>query len=105
VNKNYSIAEQLNRAGLMLAGLSAHAERLARRGIDREFIARLESRYRQLEEYHSEQQACKARWMEQTELRRGVQAEVDALCREARKMVKVELPPESWREFGITDRF
>ncbi|TCL76950.1 hypothetical protein EDC14_1001235 [Hydrogenispora ethanolica] len=99
-----TIAAQLGRTAEMLAGLSAHAEAMARRGIDAAFVTRLSSTYQQSLDAHTGQLAYKARMMEQTKELHDHLAELYDLYSEARKQVKIELPQETWREFGIVDQ-
>ena len=42
-NRSYSYAEKINETKVMLAGLKAQAERVAKRGITAEFITRLQT--------------------------------------------------------------
>ena len=42
-NWSYSYAEKINETKVMLAGLNAQAERVAKRGITAEFITRLQT--------------------------------------------------------------
>ncbi len=42
-NKSRSYAEEINSTKVMLAGLNAQAERMAKRGIDAEFISKLQT--------------------------------------------------------------
>jgi hypothetical protein len=102
MSKHYSFAEQAHQAELLLAGLSAHADRVAGRGVNTAFITELNAKYDNLLEAYNNQQALKARLMEKTAERIDVQDRVFDLCSEARKLVKIEFPQESWVEFGIT---
>ncbi len=103
MKESKSIAAQLTRAELMLSGVTAHLERLSVRGIDSDFASMLNGKHRQFQEAYSGQMALKARLMEKTEERQVLQDEVNRMVSEARKLVKIELPPETWREFGIVD--
>jgi hypothetical protein len=103
--KNLSIHTQLGRAEEMMAGMAAHAERLAKRGIDAEFVARMKASHVEALEAQERKMAFKARMMESRAERNQHLEELHRLYAEVRKQVKIELPPETWREFGITDRW
>jgi hypothetical protein len=102
--KAQSILAKLGRTEEMLAGLSAHAEELAKRGIDAAFITQLTSIHGNARDAHAERLAFKARMMEKTVERQQYLDAMQALYSVARKQVKIELPPETWREFGIVDQ-
>ena len=104
MKRNRTIANQLAQIGLLLAGASAHAEQLAKVGLDAAFIANFQNRYRELLESHQVQQALKARLMEQNKSRVDQLTELNRLYRYSRKMVKLELDRASWIEFGIGDQ-
>ncbi len=104
MSQSQSIPAKLGRTQEMLAGLSAHAEELAKRGIDTAFITRLNASHANARDAHSERLAFKARMMEKTVERQKFLEEMQDLYAVARKEVKIELPPETWREFGIVDQ-
>lgn len=89
---------------LMLAGLDAHQDRLAPRGLGEPFQTDFQMNYDQFFTVFNEQQALKARWMEKISQRLQIQQRLVEKYREARKIVKIALPEETWREFGITDQ-
>jgi hypothetical protein len=104
MNKSLSIAAQLGRAEVMLAGMAVHAEALARRGIDSNFLTRMNACHARACDAHRRKLAYKARMMEQTAECGEYLDELQDLYSEARCLVKIELPAETWREFGITDQ-
>ncbi|TCL57108.1 hypothetical protein EDC14_104711 [Hydrogenispora ethanolica] len=86
----------MNQTALLLAGLSAHAEQLAKRGLDAAFVA-------QFNLDHNKH--FKARLMEKTTAERVEKsARVGERYSLAKSLIKLELPPETWREFGIVDQ-
>ena len=99
-----SFASQTTQASLLISGLVNHIDKLSKRGIDPNFIRKLSSILNRAVEANAAQHALKARMMERTAEQRECQSEMNQLCREARKLIKIELPPEAWREFGITDK-
>jgi predicted nuclease with TOPRIM domain len=103
MKESKSIAAQLTRAELMLAGIAGHLEALSGRGIDTDFTTLLNQKHQRFQEAYNSQMALRARLMEKTEERQALQDEVGRMVSEARKLIKIELPPETWREFGIID--
>lgn len=99
-----SYAEQINDTKVMLAGLNAQLERLAKRGITTETIAELQNIYDEVRNIDNEQEALKARLKEITELLTRRLKEMRDRYNVAKKIVKLELPKESWKEFGIKDK-
>ncbi len=102
--QDQSILAKLGRAEEMLAGLAVHAEQLARRGIDSDFITKMNSAQAKATGAHHAKLGYKARMMEKRAEREQHMAELMNLYSEARKQVKLELSPETWREFGIVDQ-
>ena len=104
MKQSLSIAAQLDRAEIMLAGLASHGQALAKRGIDPEFITQMTSCYHNVIDAHNNKLAFKARQMEKTAECNDFLTQLSGLYSVARKQVKIDLPVETWREFGITDR-
>ncbi len=104
MKKKITIAEQLSTAELLMAGLATHGERLSKRGLDSDFLTRLTACHRGMTDAYAAQQEYKALWMGKTEERQTFQNELQDLCSEARKMIKVELSQDAWRQFGIVDQ-
>ncbi len=104
MSKSASILTQLGRAEELLAGLAVHAEALARRGIDSDFMARMTACHAKAQNAHNSKLGFKARMMEKTAECGEYLEQLHDYYSEARKQVKIELPVETWREFGITDQ-
>ncbi len=100
-----SIAGLMAAGNLMLSGLGAHAEAVSRMSLDTAFISDYAADLQQFIDLNSEQQALKARLMEKTKERQAAQQKLYNGYRRARKIVKLALPNETWREFGIVDQF
>lgn len=98
-----NLAALCQATALMIAGIPAHSEILAKRGLDADFLTGLETDYGQLLTSFNELKASKARMMEQAEIKRPLQNNVTVKYREVRKTVKLALLKETWREFGIMD--
>jgi hypothetical protein len=99
-----SIADTLQSSKVMLAGLKANGERMARRGIDTNFLTKYEMVYHKTLRIDDEHEASKARLKEKTSELYTMLDEMKKFYWEARKMAKAEMPPESWNEFGIYDQ-
>ncbi len=101
---NYSIADRFHHSQTMLAGLEANAERLAKRGLDGKFLTDYSQQFQSAIALDNEHEAAKARLKEKTAAFHGQLDQVDLLYREAKKLVKLELPQASWKEFGVYDQ-
>ncbi len=96
-----SYAQRMDEINVMVDGCAANQERLAKRGLTQELLARFIEQHSKVKRVNSEQEALKARLKEKT-------AELEAECvilfeiaSEIRKIIKLEMPQESWKEFGI----
>jgi len=103
-NAKTSQAEVLKLAKLMVAGMTAHAEELAKRGIDSAFITGLQGNVTNVEKLDSEQETLKASLKTKTAEFNVTFTEVQKTISEAKKLIKLTIPPEGWIEFGITDK-
>ena len=103
VRASRSFPTKLGMAEAMLAGLTVHLEALAKRGIDSAFMAKLNSFYQGAIDARNAKLAFKARMMEKAKETRDNLQQLKKLYSEARKQVKMTLPRETWREFGIMD--
>ena len=99
-----SFADLMNDNKLMLAGLRNHADKLTRRGIDAAWIDGYEGRQTTIQTVDNQQERLKAETAAKTqELKDGLK-ELSALYSEAKKLVKMEMEPAAWKEFGIMDK-
>jgi len=98
-----SYANQINTARLLLGGLRNHATTLARRGLDADFTTNLDTLLTDAQTLNAEQEALKSRLAEKTTALNAKLAELGKAAAEVKKLAKLDLAKESWREFGITD--
>ena len=98
-----SIADRIRRSQNMLAGIAANGERLAKRGLDTQFLTDYHQQFTSAVDLDNEHEAAKARMKEKTAVFRAELTKTDAYYSEARKLVKLEIPQDSWQEFGIDD--
>ncbi len=96
-----TFAERLMTAKNMLAGLTAHASDLAGRGITKEVLDQMNQLYERAIELDDKRNALKARSQEATSETEETMSELESLCSDAKKIVRMEMPEESWPEFGF----
>ena len=99
-----SLDVKLARIAELIAGIEAHAEPLAQRGIDAAFITRFSADYQALVDARNARLAYLARMMEKTEEIRAKLSQIQPAYSDARAQVKRSFPQSTWREFGITDQ-
>jgi phage regulator Rha-like protein len=99
---NQSFAEVIEDIHLMLGGLTKNADRLAKRGVSTEFISKFSTAFDELRTLDQEKAALIARQKEKTSAINEKLNENLEYYREARKIIKLDLPQESWKEYGIT---
>ncbi|WP_132018204.1 hypothetical protein [Hydrogenispora ethanolica] len=100
---NFSIADRIRRSQNMLAGLNANSEKLAKRGIDAQFLTQYTAEYQTAIDLDGEHEAAKARAKERTAAFHSQLEKADEYYAQARKLVKLEIPQDLWKEFGIYD--
>ncbi len=99
-----SFADIMNANKLMLAGLRNHIDQLTRRGIDTAWIDGYAGNQDTLQTTDNEQERLKAEVSAKTkEVNEGLE-DLNAQYSEAKKLVKMEIDPTVWKEFGITDK-
>jgi hypothetical protein len=94
---------QMEKSDLLVSALANNKDRVARRGLDDEFITRFSERLDRINGLNRTQEKAKADLKRATA---GIEREMVELRKEfseAKKVVKLEFPCEDWREFGITD--
>ena len=98
----YSFADKTLATKIMIAGLKANTDLLVAWGFDAKFVTDYEKAYQDALTLNTEQQALKSRLKEKTA---ALGDQTDAMLkmqRKARRLVKAQLPRESWKEFGVT---
>lgn len=99
-----SIAEILSFVNVLIAGLRANQEQMAKRGISPEFVTELETLKNEVIELNNEQEALKAKLKEKTDLIEAKLGAIEKKSAEAKKIVKIEVAQNLWKEYGITDQ-
>ncbi|MGD2086384.1 MAG: hypothetical protein PVH61_09400 [Candidatus Aminicenantes bacterium] len=103
MSKN-SYAEQINLAEVMYAGLVKFKERLSRRGIDDAFVEELKFLKETAVDINNDQESMKAQQKKKTEELNQAMDKLGEKVSEAKKLVKLDIEPELWKEFGIWDK-
>lgn len=98
-----SYADQINAARLLLNGLKNQGTVLAKRGLDDAFAAHFDTVLAAAQKLDGEQESLKARLAEKTAELAAKLEQVSKASAEVKKLVKLDFPKESWKEFGITD--
>ena len=100
--KTYS--KTITDAQVMLAGIKANQTTLAKRNIDNAFTGDLEKNINSCVNLNNEQEELKARLKTKTQELNKQMAELKKKAGEARKIVKLDMPKTTWKEFGIADK-
>ena len=98
-----AFADAMNNTKVMIAGLKKNVEQMSKRGIDTDFIEKIENLYVANQGKDNEQEDLKAKLKTATAQLNSGMKEMDELYSEAKKMVKVEMDQETWKTFGISD--
>ena len=99
-----SYAEVINDAKLMVSGLKSNTDRVSKRGLDKDFISKLESIMVKSQTLDNEQEDLKAKLKTKTSELDNEMMELEKLMSESKKVVKLEMPQETWKAFGISDK-
>ena len=97
-------SKTISDAQVMLAGIKNNQATLAKRGIDKTFTSDLDKNITTCIVLNNEQEELKARLKTKTDELNKQMAELKSKTSEARKMVKIDIPKTSWKEFGIADK-
>ena len=100
----FSIADQLRNFQNMLGGLSGNQAKLEKLGINNQFLLDFTAAYNMAQELDIEHEAAKAQAKEKNLQFHQRMATANQLYRKARKIVKLEMGQETWKEFGISDQ-
>ena len=99
-----SYPNQISDAQVMLAGIKTNQDVLEKRSIDENFTDNLEVILNSCIKLNNEQEELKARLKTKTEELNKQMAELKARTSEARKIIKLDMPQTTWKEFGIADK-
>ncbi len=96
-------AENIKLLQVMVDGLNGNKDNLPK-GLDEAFITNLSSSLAKTITYNSEQEKLKADLKTKTAHLEAELAKALKFYSEAKKRVKLDIPREQWREFGIEDK-
>ena len=99
-----SYPKTISDAQVMLAGIKTNQDILTKRGIDKTFTSDLDNTINSCVKLNNEQEELKARLKTKTEELNKQMAELKKKTSEARKIVKLNMPQVTWKEFGIADK-
>jgi FMN-dependent NADH-azoreductase len=88
----------------MASGLDQNNDRVAKRGLTKDFVKKLNETVAAAQTLENEQESLKARLKEKTASFDANMAELVKQLSEAKKVIKLEMPQETWKEFGIEDK-
>lgn len=98
-----SFPDVMNDSRLMIAGLKQNGEQLSRRGLDAEFLSGYETLHDAVQTLDNEQERLKADLKSKSDELKQKLKELKGQYAEAKKIVKLDMPQTSWKEFGIQD--
>ena len=99
--KSKAYAEQISDAQVMKAGLTANLNELQQRGITPQFIDTLDKHITNSIAQNNVQEKLKADLKAATAALENMLKELNTTMSEATKVVKLQIPQEQWKEFGI----
>lgn len=99
-----SFGDKLNAVNVMAVGLRDQLERISKRGLDEEFVNKLETLMNETAAIDSEQENLKSSLKKKTAELEAHVSEIGRMMDEAKKVVKLEFEPELWKKFGIADK-
>jgi hypothetical protein len=97
-------SQEIIDTGVMVSGIKAHQDVLAGRKIDTAFANALQVDVDACIALNQEQETLKAKLKEKTAEFDATFAAMQKKAGEARKIIKLDMPQSSWREFGIDDK-
>lgn len=98
-----SYAERINSAKLLGEGVRKHLAELKKVGIAEPFVTELENLKKSVEDLNVEQERLKAELKDKSANLHKEIRKMNSLVSKGRKLVKIEIIPSQWKEFGIDD--
>ena len=97
-------AKTISDAQVMVKGIKDNQDVLAQRKINEEFADNIQTYIDASIRLNGEQESLKAKLKEKTAELDAMMASLTKKTSEARKIIKIDMPQASWREFGIEDK-
>ena len=98
------ISEQIEKIQMLLTGLKSKVELVKNKGIDNEFLNKLDANNKQLAVYDEELDKLKADLKAKTIETNRKRLEIKAQVKDAKKIIKRDYLQPQWKDFGITDK-
>jgi hypothetical protein len=97
-------AQTVSDTTVMAKGIRDNQGVLSKRQIDAAFADSLQADIDDAVALNNEQETLKAKLKEKTEQLDAVMATLTKKAGETRRIIKLDMPQSSWREFGISDK-
>ena len=97
-------AKTISDAQVMVKGIKDNQDVLVQRKIDEEFADNIQIYIDASIRLNGEQESLKAKLKEKTAQLDATMSALSKKTSEARKIIKIDMPQASWREFGIEDK-
>ncbi|MDR3266512.1 MAG: hypothetical protein LBT24_02970 [Tannerella sp.] len=97
-------AQTISDAEVLAKGIRDNQDLLSKRQIDVAFADVLQQDIADSVALNNEQESLKAKLKAKTEQLDAAMAALEKKAGEARKIIKLDIPQSSWREFGINDK-
>ena len=97
-------AQTISDSQVMVKGIKDNIKVLSLRRIDEKFVDNLQSDVDLCIKLNGEQESLKAKLKTKTEELDAALGSLVKKSTEARKIIKLDIPQSSWREFGIEDK-
>jgi hypothetical protein len=99
-----TFAQRISNATVIVQGIRDNQEVLSKRQIDNAFADNLQTDIDTAVALNNEQETLKAKLKAKTEQINAVMESLTKKVGEARRIIKLDIPQSSWREFGINDK-
>lgn len=97
-------SQKITDIGVMVNGIKSHQDVLSQRKINETFANELQAKIDVCIALNKEQETLKAKLKEKTAAFNAAMDTMQKQAGEARKIIKLDIPQELWREFGINDK-
>jgi len=98
------ISDQIEKTQMLVNGLKSKVELVKNKGLDDEFINKLNAENKLMATYNEELDKLKAELKAKTIQTNRKMLEIKTQVKEAKRVVKRDFLQHQWKEFGITDK-
>jgi hypothetical protein len=96
-----SYAQRIERVKNLIGGMTAYADKLEKWGIIQEYVANMNTLYNKANDNEQKKNALKANAQQHTVVQDQLMEELESNCAMVKKLVRFELPKETWPGFGF----